>query len=517
MSDLDDDLLALAGGVDSSDEGDLTSKAEPSKRRRIDEDSEDGDKGGDGDANDRDGDDDDDNDDNDDDDDGDDYEAKGGDASDDESEDEFVPYPLEGKYKDEADRQKLLNMTEMERESLLFDRSQEMQKYQEKKYLTQRLKQRKRDTERNSERSSKREKLSELKKRREKRARKQDDYDDDDDEEGEDEEDDFDDGYEPEDHVVDEKEVVKTLDVRLLNSVRFSRSQLAKFCFYPEFEQVVVGSYIRIPIAVNRTEQRNRVCLVKEVVPLKHKTYSLEGTTVNFSLKVAFGADEANFEMRYCSDSPFTEEDFVKWKKACEEGGVSLPSVQRLERKHKELKELATRPLTSQEIDDMVRRRSKLSAGRGANAVIERAVLENRRQIAEDRGDEDEMTKIDEQLAELEALNVPKPVSTQKDKFAEVNARNRKANQESIRKAELVDLEARRKAAMTNSGVNADPFSRLKTTVKIFHQSAEEIRQKEIEKAVEIAEEEAKKVCLKTHSIDSRIATIEIDIDLSRL
>ncbi|KAG5354497.1 RNA polymerase-associated protein [Yarrowia sp. B02] len=500
MSDLDDDLLALAGGVDSSDEGDLASKAEPSKRRRIDEESEDGDKGDDDDADDHE----------DDEDDG--YEPKGAD-DDDESEDEFVPYPLEGKYKDEADRQKLLNMTEVERESLLFDRSQEMQKYQEKKYLTQRLKQRKRDTERNSERSSKREKLSELKKRREKRARKQDDYEDDEDDE-DDEEDDFDDGYEPEDHVVDEKEVVKTLDVRLLNSVRFSRSQLAKFCFYPEFEQVVVGSYIRIPIAVNRTEQRNRICLVKEVVPLKHKTYSLEGTTVNFSLKVAFGADEANFEMRYCSDSPFSEEDFSKWKKACEEGGVSLPSVQRLERKHKELKELATRPLTSQEIDDMVRRRSKLSAGRGANAVIERSVLENRRQIAEDQGDEDEVAKIDEQLAELEARNVPKPVSSQKDKFAEVNARNRKANQESIRKAELVDLEARRKAAMSNSGVNADPFSRLKTTVKIFHGSAEEIRQKEIEKAENIAVEEAKKVCLKTHSIDSRIASIDIDIEL---
>ncbi|KAG5361151.1 RNA polymerase-associated protein [Yarrowia sp. C11] len=509
MSDLDDDLLALAGGVDSSDEGDLTSKAEPSKRRRIDEDSEDGGKGA--------GDDDDDDGGHDDDeDDGDDYEAKGDDGASD-SEDDFVPYPLEGKYKDEADRQKLLNMTEMERESLLFDRSQEMQKYQEKKYLTQRLKQRKRDTERNSERSSKREKLSELKKRREKRARKQDDYDDDEEDEDMEEEDEFDDGYEPEDHVVDEKEVVKTLDVRLLNSVRFSRSQLAKFCFYPEFEQVVVGSYIRIPIAVNRTEQRNRVCLVKEVVPLKHKTYSLEGTTVNFSLKVAFGADEANFEMRYCSDSAFTEEDFVKWKKACEEGGVSLPSVQRLERKHKELKELATRPLTSQEIDDMVRRRSKLSAGRGANAVIERAVLENRRQIAEDQGDEDEMAKIDGQLAELEARNVPKPISSQKDHFAEVNARNRKANQESIRKAELVDLEARRKAAMNTSGVTADPFSRLKTTVKIFHQSAEEIRQKQMEKAEEIAEEEAKKVCLKALSMDSRIAAIEIDIDLSKL
>lgn len=505
MSDLDDDLLALAGGVDSSDEGELTTKSEPTKRRRIDEDSEDG-------GHDQD---------HDDDDEGDDDHEEAKSDHDDESEDEFVPYPLEGKYKDESDRQKLLNMTEMERESLLFDRSQEMQKYQEKKYLNQRLKQRQRDTERNSERSSKREKLSELKKRREKRARKQDDYDDDDqDDDAEEEADDFDDGYEPEDHVVEEKEVVKTLDVRLLNSVRFSRSQLAKFCFYPEFEQVVVGAYVRIPIAVSRTEQRNRICLVKEVIPLKHKTYTLEGKVVDFSLKVTFGADEANFEMRYCSDSAFTEEDFGKWKKACEEGGVSLPSVPRLERKHRELKELATRAMTSQEIDDMVKKRSKLSAGRGANAVIERSTLENQRQIAVDQGNDKEVAMIDEKLVDLEALNAPK-VSSGKgkdDMFALVNERNRKANQEEIRKAELSELEARRKAALNKDAVSSDPFSRLRTTVKIFHQSAQEIKaQREADEAAAKAKlevEESKKVCLKANGIDERIASIDIDIGI---
>ena len=38
------------------------------------------------------------------------------------------PYPLEGKYKDEADREALDNMDEMEREQILFERMQEMDK-----------------------------------------------------------------------------------------------------------------------------------------------------------------------------------------------------------------------------------------------------------------------------------------------------------------------------------------------------------------------------------------------------
>ena len=51
------------------------------------------------------------------------------------------PYPLEGKYKDEADREALDNMDEMEREQILFERMQEMDKYRERKYLQERMKQ----------------------------------------------------------------------------------------------------------------------------------------------------------------------------------------------------------------------------------------------------------------------------------------------------------------------------------------------------------------------------------------
>ena len=49
------------------------------------------------------------------------------------------PYPLEGKYKDEADREALDNMDEMEREQILFERMQEMDKYRERKYLQERM------------------------------------------------------------------------------------------------------------------------------------------------------------------------------------------------------------------------------------------------------------------------------------------------------------------------------------------------------------------------------------------
>jgi len=88
------------------------------------------------------------------------------------------PYPLEGKYKDEEDREMLLNMTEIEREQVLFSRAEEMQRFKEKRDLAALLDRRDgdhprrshRDTNLRSEKAGKRDELSELKKRREEKS-----------------------------------------------------------------------------------------------------------------------------------------------------------------------------------------------------------------------------------------------------------------------------------------------------------------------------------------------------------
>ncbi|QRV79243.1 hypothetical protein RhiJN_07258 [Ceratobasidium sp. AG-Ba] len=55
-------------------------------------------------------------------------------------EDEANPYPLEGKYADELDRQRLLDMPETEREDILAQRLEEMQRFQDKVNLDKMLK-----------------------------------------------------------------------------------------------------------------------------------------------------------------------------------------------------------------------------------------------------------------------------------------------------------------------------------------------------------------------------------------
>ena len=102
---------------------------------------------------------------------------------DDEEEEEFEnPYPLEGKYKDQDDRQRLLQMTEIERENVLFQRSEELARLKERRDLAALVKARARtdaggkprrsgrEGQLRSEKAGKRDELSELKKRREEKS-----------------------------------------------------------------------------------------------------------------------------------------------------------------------------------------------------------------------------------------------------------------------------------------------------------------------------------------------------------
>jgi len=88
------------------------------------------------------------------------------------------PYPIEGKYKNEEDREQLMNMAEIEREEVLYQRSEEMQRLKEKRDLAALVRTQINDQPRRSgregqlrsEKAGKRDELSELKKRREEKS-----------------------------------------------------------------------------------------------------------------------------------------------------------------------------------------------------------------------------------------------------------------------------------------------------------------------------------------------------------
>ncbi len=129
----------------------------------------------------------------------------------------------------------------------------------------------------------------------------------------------------------------------------------------------------------------------------------------------------------------------------------------------------------------MLARKSQLSKSRSAALLtMERSRLTQARTLAQRRMDFAEVAEIDKMLedlnanAEIGALHAA--VTEEEDKLAKVNERNRKANIEAVRRAELAEAERKRKerklAAMQNVDARVaathDPSARLKTVPRMF-------------------------------------------------
>lgn len=127
------------------------------------------------------------------------------------------------------------------------------------------------------------------------------------------------------------------------------------------------------------------------------------------------------------------------------------------------------------DITAILARKNNLQAGKPSAqfATMERSRLNQARTLALRRQDYTEVEVIDQQLSELPAVATREEDIS--DMLAKVNERNRKANLEAVRKAELQEAERKRRerkvqaARAVGTPTPQDPSARLKTVPKLFN------------------------------------------------
>ena len=126
------------------------------------------------------------------------------------------------------------------------------------------------------------------------------------------------------------------------------------------------------------------------------------------------------------------------------------------------------------DIAAMLRRKSQLqgdaSKSQANRVTLERARLTQARTLALRRNDKTEVAMLDAQLAELAVESSPaKPEPTEDASalLAKVNERNRKANQEAIRRAEHQEAERKRRERR-GTPTSLDPSGRLRTVRRML-------------------------------------------------
>ncbi|KXN89714.1 hypothetical protein AN958_05254 [Leucoagaricus sp. SymC.cos] len=468
MSDLDDEILELAGAVDKKRKKSHSSKS--NKRRKED------------------------------------HVASDSEPAPESEEEDGDPYPLEGKYKDESDRQQLLQMSEIEREDILAQRLEEKQQLLDKRLLSQMVQQQrgagaddtvakaaKRQHTARGVTKEKTNKLAELKaKRKAKDERKRNsspkrdrssspmdmEISDGESEDGQITK------FEQEEEKVEkifnksssESEPITIDDVE---KCRLTRDLLVKHSLAPWFEDYVKGAYVRYLVGNDQDGKPTyRICEIQNLAADFVKSYKIDDKTLDQALELKFGKSVRVFLMDKVSNGRFTPwkheqlKEFEFWRRTLVSEDLKLPTKHEVERKTTQLHKLPSQPVTESDINAMLARKSQLQSGKTSGmATVERSRLNAARTLALRRNDLEEVAQIDAQLAALGAPLKRQEEST--DLLAKVNERNRKANVEAMRKAEIAEVERKRRerklAAAGTPVPVADPSARLKTVPRLFN------------------------------------------------
>ncbi|KAI0061235.1 hypothetical protein BV25DRAFT_1917187 [Artomyces pyxidatus] len=434
--------------------------------------------------------------------------ASDGDEPESEEEDTTTnPYPLEGKYVDEADRHRLMELPEIEREEVLAQRLEEMQRIQDKRNLDQMLKAQKGGDGESVSKAAKRQhavrgatkeksrKLDELKARRKakdekKRTRnspKRDrssspmemETDDEEDEDGQITR------YEQEEEK--ERKLLKkanpeeeALTIDDLVRIQLTRDMIAKHCRAPWFEDYLKGAWVRYLIGQDPDGQPvYRACEIEDLHSDLVKPYKINDQMLNQLFLIKHGHSVNKFPMDKVSNSTFTQREFERIIRVCQDQNVKLPTKRQIEKKAAQIAKLVSQPFTESDIAAMLLRKSQMqaqSANKHTSAWMEKSRLNQERSLALKRNDRVEVARLDAKLAEL-AAQEPTPVVKQLDeedinaKLARVNERNRKANLEAVRRAELQEMERKRRErriAAQGGTPTIDPSARLKIVPRLF-------------------------------------------------
>ncbi|KAL6702906.1 RNA polymerase-associated protein rtf1 [Coniothyrium glycines] len=299
-----------------------------------------------------------------------------------------VPYPLEGKYMDEADKRRIMGLSQLEREEILGQRAEEMSKANFQAELARRAanlnndRKRKADSEEpddamhSSRRAKvqprKNEKLEAYKREREQRGQQRQRQDDrrngrrrsssadrdgasDVDADGESD-------VEWDDPRPEKAREEQPATLRDLESVRVGRGFFAEVCFYPGFEEAMTGTFGRV--GVGQDQSRRTLYKMAQIKGFTTgKPYVFEGNDGRLATDqyviAQHGSVKKEYQFQFLSNQRFTDTDLDVYKQSLSETGAKIPTQSFLQRKYADLTNLKNHHWTDADISARIAKRQR--------------------------------------------------------------------------------------------------------------------------------------------------------------
>jgi RNA polymerase-associated protein RTF1 len=242
-----------------------------------------------------------------------------------------------------------------------------------------------------------------------------------------------------------------------VKSITLRRSKLVKWFMEPFFEELVAGCFVRLGIGKTKNgTPKYRLCIVRNVdASDPDRKYKLESYTTCKYLNVVWDneANAARWQMAQVSDSPVLEEEFKEWLQEAEKNGVRIPTRQEVLEKKEGIKEAYNYVYSADTVQKMLQAK-KSAVRRPMNVAAEKDRLRDQLEMALVRRDEAEAERIRAKLNQLQKIAQPLSTNEKAAKLEEMNRKNRAENFKNASEMKAV-----------NTGLKAgeagyDPFSR---------------------------------------------------------
>lgn len=147
-----------------------------------------------------------------------------------------------------------------------------------------------------------------------------------------------------------------------------------------------------------------------------------------------------------------------------------------LAKKVADINRLINHQFTKEELNEKLRKQGSLD---NKMRTFKRLETEKQLKLARAAGDDEEVSRLEKELAELMGPKLafstqsskPRKEKSDYERLAELNLRNQKLNTESVRRAQLEERKASRKAAaaVARGEAQANPFMRVRTLAKTHY------------------------------------------------
>lgn len=242
-----------------------------------------------------------------------------------------------------------------------------------------------------------------------------------------------------------------------LEPIRLSRFKMEKFVHLPFFKKLVMNCFVRIGIGQYQGRSVYRAAEIVDVVETG-KVYLVGKMRTNIGCKLKFGKEERVFRLEFISNQRISPQEFTKWKEACTEANISLPTIESIKSKVNEIKKATGYSFSSEDVDKMVKQKEKFQK-HPVNYAMHKARLIKDKDIAIANGDETRGKELENKLNDLEerAEELDKKRTSTISSVALINNRNRKANVSKAEDAIMVEIKRKEE-----EGEVSNPFIRRK-------------------------------------------------------